>query len=309
MPSRAHETSPARGFPGSSFKYTPLQHVRVLFVSFAQGLFRQAPEGSYRWLPDLEHTEIVITDENPINIEKMEDRPAITFTRSPVQFYSLGIDDMEFFDYRTDKKTKNVLVPGTMNINCLSRVDIESENIAWVISEHVWLLRELFLKQGFFDLGRGNQIGSPSQAGSLIAEDQGDQAYVTTVSVPFQFYRQSSFTPLGHQIARSIELEIDTAIKRVENTSAAQAGHEYPFNEHTCFPPPLAPDASDNYNQTPDPAGTRDVFPLPKQPHPLNPAKRVILRSVRPNQPGLRPPGMGGVSLPIRDPCEGESEL
>ena len=308
MPSRAHESRPNRGFPGSSFKYTPLQHIRVLFVSFAQGLFRQAPTGCFRWNSDLESTEIVITDENPINIQKMQDRPAITFTRSPVQFYSLGIDDMEHFDFRTDKKTKNILVPGTMSINCLSRVDLESENIAWVVSEHIWLLREMFMKMGFFDIGRGNQIGAPSSAGSLVAEDQGDEVYVTTVSVPFQFYRQSSFTPLGVEIAKSIETSINAVNSPVISMGAAQAGHEYPYNEHVCFPPSFAPDASDVYGQTPDPAGT-STQSLPKQPHPLNPAASVVLRSTRPNRVGLRPASMNGVPLPIKDPCEGESEL
>jgi hypothetical protein len=35
--------------PDSSFKYTPLQHVRVLFASFIQGLFHST--GTQTWRP------------------------------------------------------------------------------------------------------------------------------------------------------------------------------------------------------------------------------------------------------------------
>lgn len=309
MPSKAQEAEPTRGFPGSSFKYTPLLHVRVLFTSFVQGLFRAAPAGAFHWDPNLENSEIVITDENPIKYEVMQMRPAITFTRGPIAFTSIGIDDMEDFDHRTDKKTKNVLVPGTMTINCLSRVDLEAEQIAWVIGEHIWLLRELFMKKGFFELGRGITIGSPSPAGTLVAGDSGDEVYAVPIQVPYQFPRQSAFTPLGKEIINSIEFEISTTLRKHASKGPVQTEHELPLSEDRCYPPSFAPDASDTYNRTPDPAGTRTYKQLPVQPHPLNPAAKVIVRSARPNQPGIRGPGMNGVELPIRDHCEGESEL
>jgi hypothetical protein len=116
-------TAPRGGFPASSFRYTPLTHLRVLFVSFVQGLFAEAPVGAYKWFDDLDLSEIYITNENVIVAEKVGQRPAINFTRGPLQFYSLGLDDMEFYDFRTEKKTKNMLVPGTMSINCCSRED------------------------------------------------------------------------------------------------------------------------------------------------------------------------------------------
>lgn len=305
-----HETSPRRGFPASSFRYTPLRHLRVLFVSFVQGLFKAAPAGCYHWNADAEHTEIFITNENTINADRIGSRPAINFTRGPIQFYSLGIDDMEFFDFRTDKKTKNVLVPGTMSINCCSSNDIECDDIAWIVTEHIWLLRELLLKEGFFELGRQPQIAAPTPAGSLVTNDEGQEWYCTAVTIPFQFYRQSSFTPLGNRIARSIELNLKTNDQKLIGTGGpALAGHEYPLNVRRCFPASFAPDASDARGGTPDPAGTKNVPPLPKQTHPLNPAAKVIVRSVRPGKPGVRPAGMNGVVLPIKDPCEGESEL
>lgn len=306
MPAKVIATNPNRGFPGSSFRYTPLQHVRVLFVSFIQGLFAQAPPGAYRWSPDFEVTELVITDESPINIEKIGSRPAITFTRGPVQFYSLGLDDMLGFDFDIERKTKGVLVPGTMSVNCCSRSDLESEQIAWVVAEHIWLLRELLLKQGFFEIGRQPQISAPSPAGSLVANDEGDEWYATTVAIPYQFARKSAFTPLGKKIAANIELSLNTIHDKVLSKGVPQGGHEIPLNVHACFPPSFAPDASDSRGGTPDPTGLHKTS-LPLQPHPLNPAARVVVRTVYPNRAGLRPPSIGGRPIPIADPCMEES--
>lgn len=305
MSAKVSETEGQPTFPGSSFKYTPLRHVRVLFVTFAQGLFQAAPKGSYRWLDDEEQTEIIIQNENRIDPETLGKRPAITFTRGPLEFYSLGIDDRVAYDFALDKKTKGVLVPGTMTVNCISRVELEADDLAWVVAEHFWLLRDLLMKAGFFEVGRAPQIGSPSPAGSIIANDQGDEFTVVPITVPFQFARTSSFTPLGKQIVNNIRQQLTTVVKTFASVGPPLHGHEYPTNV-TAYPPPsFAPAASDARGLTPDPGGRKSPPFLPKQPHPLNPAKTVTVRTVRPLRQGLRQPQPGQV--PITDPCVEES--
>lgn len=289
MPSRVHTTNPTGGFPGSSFKYTPLLHVRVVLTSFLQGLFAEAPPGNYRWSVDEEQTEIIIRDENPIHVQTLQMRPAITLTIGPCQFYSLGLDDMFTYDFSLDRKVKAVLVPGSTTINCCSRVDIEAHNLAWVVSEHIWLLRQLLMKAGFFEIGRNIQIAPPSQAGSIVTGDGADEWYCSSVSVPWQFSRKSAFTPLGQQIAQSIETHVHTRTPLLEDGRGgpALAGHEYPAQTHTQFPPAFAPGATDVYGRTPDPAGTR-TYSLPTAPHPLNPAKLVVVETIRPWRVGAR---------------------
>lgn len=286
MPTKISDTTTSDGFPDSSFKYTPLQHLRVLFVSFVQGLFGAAPVGAYRWSPDINTTEIVVTDETPIQTTKLQHRPGITFTRSSVQLYSAWVDDMMEFDFRTEKKTKSVLVPGTMSINCCSRVDLESEQIAWVVAEHLWLLRELLMKAGFFDVGRQITISAPSPAGSIVAGDQADEWFSTVVAVPFQFYRTSAFTPLGREIVRNIELSLSSNFKGPPTTGVALQTHEFPLSISSQHPSAFAPDAQDNYGRTPQPVRTAPVLPL--QPHPLNPSQMVTVRTVRQGRPGTR---------------------
>lgn len=306
MTGKIPETAPSDGFPDSSFKYTPVRHVRVMFIRFCQGLFHAAPLGCYRWDPDENKTEIVISNENKLDSEVINRRPGLHFTRGPLQFYSLGIDDMLHYEWDIDKKTKAVLVPGTMTINCVSRVQQESEDLAWVVMEHIWLLRHLLMRAGFFEIGRQPQMGSPSPAGSIVANDQGDEFVSTPVSIPFQFSRTSSFTPLGKRIVQSIDFSLN-----YRPTPKYVGVQGLPFSQHFngsnnvkyCPPESFAPDASDAQGLTPDPAGQRQVF-LPKQPHPLNPAQTVSVRTVRTQRPArLHPAG----SVPITDPCVEES--
>lgn len=303
MPSRTRQIRPDRGIEGSSFKYTPLQHLRETFALFCQGLFAAAPPGAYHWSPDLEHTEIVITDENPINAERVGARPAINFIRGPIRFSSIGLDDMVTYEFHTGKKTKEVFVPGTMSINCCSSNDLESEQIAWIVGEMTWLLRELLLGEGgIYEVGREIAMGSPSPAGSIVANDQGSEWYATTLQVPYQMTRRSAFTPLGQTIVQSIEMALSTRAHRVGSNGVPDEG----YNIAACAPEAFS-SASDAQGQTPDPAGLNDHY-LPKI-YPKTPATRV--RATRPlnHRQGLRPPSIGGAPIPIARPCVEESEV
>ena len=288
MTSSVPTTRDRQGFLGSSFRHTPLEHVRTVLISFVQGLFNGAPLGDYHWEPEEERTEIVIRDENPINVEKIGQRPAVNFTMGQTQFYSVGMDDLIDYSFSMGKKTKGILAPGVITINVSSRSDIEAHNLAWVIGEHIWLLRELLLRQGFFEIGRGISISPPSSAGSIVSGDQGDEWYCSSVSVPWQFARKSAFTPLGQHIVDNICVFLNAApAKRVESLGWPDDPSGHPFNIHECLPESFAPLASDAHGGSPDPAGNKTNV-LPRVPHPLNPAKTVTIRTVRPHRAGLR---------------------
>ncbi|MHB8815784.1 MAG: hypothetical protein ACYDAE_21335 [Steroidobacteraceae bacterium] len=307
MPPKTPTTSANGAFPEDSFKYSPLEHVRTLFVRFVQGLFNAAPPGAYHWEPNDEQTEIYVSDENALKAETIGQRPAVTCTRGPIQFYTLGLDDMLSYDIETGTKRKSVLVPGTMVINCCSRAALESERIAWICAEQLWLHREMLMQAGFFEIGRQPAIGSPSPAGSLIVADSGDEWYLTAVTCPFQFYRTSQFSPLGKRIVKEISVSIRERMALVHPqqgpVSSPAPGSPYLVRGH--FPPAYAPAASDVYGGTPEPGSTAPV--LKTVPHPLNPAQRVTIRASRPNSPGLKPPGMGGRPIPIAQPAVKES--
>ena len=303
MPSKVTQTSP---IPEGSFKDSPLERVRTLFAGFIQGLFYAAPPGAYHWEPHADTTEIFISDESPVHTESLGQRPGVSLTRGPVQFYSLGLDDMLALNQETGTKQKSVLVPGTMSINCISRVMLECERIAWIVAEQLWAHRELLMREGFFEVGRQPMIGAPTPAGSLVTGDQGDGYFATTVSCPYQFYRTTNITPLGKHIVRNMALTMHTRVRPAARSlgAAATDGAEFPISLRGCLPPSFSP-ASDAQGNTPAPGEEAPVRPV--VPHPLNPAQLVVVRSSRPNRPGVRPPSIGGRTIPLSDCCVTES--
>lgn len=305
VPSKVTQTSPGLE---NSFKDSPLERVRTLFAGFVQGLFYAAPPGAYHWEPSADTTEIFVSDESPIQTESLGQRPGVSFTRGPVQFYSLGLDDMLSYNFETGSKQKSVLVPGTMAINCISRASLESERLAWIIAEQLWANRELLMREGFFEIGRQPVIGAPSAAGSLVAGDMGDEYTVTTVTCPYQFYRTTNITPLGKQIVNAMTLMVRSRLRgNVGSLGPVDTnGVEYPFSIHTCPPDPFSP-ASDVRGNTAAPGEEAPLLPV--VPHPLNPAQRVVVRAIRPNSPAVKPPSIGGRTIPLSDSCVPESSL
>lgn len=311
MPSKPTRVTPRGVASEDSFKDEPLQQVRLMYLGFVAGLFSACPKGQYHW-EEGDDTEIVVTDEHPIRTENVGARPAVSFTRSPVQFYSLGNDDMLRFDFTTGRKTKVAIIPGTMSINCCSRNDLESESIAWKIAEHLWLLRETLMGYDkFFEIGRQPQLSATSPAEGIVQGDHGEEWYCTTVSSPFQFPRMSQFTPLNKQVVQSIELQIRTRLLTIGSQStggpvASANGADPGLNFQVRPPPGYMQEASDAHGRRPDPAGL-----LPDPPffaaHPLDPARTVVVRRSKPYRPGLRPLSMNGHRLPIADSSVEES--
>jgi hypothetical protein len=307
VPTRVPRTEPRGALPSSSFKYNPLQHVRYLYTIFVQGLFYRAPRGAYHWEEELQDSEIVITAEAPLNTTTLGDRPGITFTRAPIAFRHLGFDDMLKVDAASGQKMKGLLIPGTMIVNCCSKNDLESEQIAWVTAEGIWLLRDQLMQQGFYDIGRNIQISAPSKAGGVVEGDGAQEFYCTSITSPFQFQRTSVFTPLGQRLLQGLTLQMglnpQASLQQGIPIPGGTGPVDPPFEQDVYPPPPFAPGAGNpNIRSLGNPSG------LPLVPHPLDPSKLVIVRPVRADQPGVRPPSINGQVLPILAPPVTSSE-
>jgi hypothetical protein len=298
MPTSVPKNSAGPGTSGSSFQDNPLRQVRYLYTTFIQGLFSFRPPGSYHWTEDMKRTEVVVTDESPLHIEVLGGRPGITFTRAPVGAFHLGFDDMILYDPTTGRKTKSMLNAGTMVINCCSRVDLESEHLAWVCYEYIWLLRDLLMKAGFYDVGRGMQVGSPTPAGKIVEGDAGDEYYCTTVTSPYHFQRTSEFTPLNAIMLKELAVRLSTnplALVASGQNIASSPNGDLPYQVNDTPPAPFAPGA---------PTGTPGLDLVP---HPMDPSRLVSVRVIRGNQGGFRTFAPSGASLPIPAPTVEES--
>lgn len=187
----------------------PLLLIRRLVLTFLQGLFEQQDPGCFQWNEDLEESEIVITDEAPINLERVGARPAISTVRGTVQWGQTSLDEKQTYNMATEQRTHIDLLRGTLSINCCSRVDLESEYIAWIVANHMWLLRRLLMKfTPVHEIGRGNSIGSPSPAGAIVSGDTEGEWINTVVTVPFFLQVGGKVTPLNLPALNSIEAKL-----------------------------------------------------------------------------------------------------
>jgi len=195
--------------PLVTWEEQPLLQIRKLVLTFLQGLFEQQTPGCFQWVENLEETEIVITDEAPIKLEVVGVRPAISTVRGTVQWGQTSLDEKQSYNMATEQRTHTDLLRGSLSINCCSRVDLESEYIAWIVANHMWLLRRLLMKfTPVHEIGRGNAIGSPSPAGAIVSGDSEGEWINTVVTIPFFLQVGGKVRPLNVQLLKRIEAKL-----------------------------------------------------------------------------------------------------
>jgi hypothetical protein len=175
----------------------PLNYAVTCFVAFLQSIFEEAPEGYFHWRLLMEETEIVITEDNPIKIETIERKPVVSVVLGPTRFNGTSLDDLLSVDAKNASETHVDLLPGTMSLNCMSKVPQEARFIAWLCARTIWNLRKLFIREaGFHEVGRNISIGSVSPAGAFVQGDTEGEWHVVPVSCPFFLRWTDKVTPL-----------------------------------------------------------------------------------------------------------------
>lgn len=183
---------------GDSYLDDPLNYSVRAFIAFLQTIFEARPAGFYQWRPQIEETELVVTEENPIKLAATEQRPAITVVLGPTRFNGSSLDDLVGVSTKTAQERHTDLIPGNMTLNCLSRVPQECRFLAWQCARMTWILRKVFIAETLFhEMGRNNQIGSVSPAGDLVVGDTEGEWHVAKVTCPFFLQWSDTVTPLS----------------------------------------------------------------------------------------------------------------
>lgn len=208
----------------SSWAEDPLFHITRLCLGFLQGLFEQAPVGCFHWVDDYEQSELTITDDQPIDYDVVNKRPAIVTVQSPVAFGRTSMDQMMETSIQTGTRVHSDLLSGHQSFNCLSRNKVEARHIGWLVARHIWILRRMFLKAGFNDFGQGVQISAPSPAGAIV-QGAGDTEIINvTVTTPFRYQWTERITPLNQIVVQSIEARLSIAAGQVYTPTPAITG-------------------------------------------------------------------------------------
>lgn len=172
----------------SSWGENPLFHLIRICILFVQELFTDPPEGAnFRWTPDDETTRLYITDETPVKSEVIQKRPGIATVRSGFNWAGLGLDQKRNHRIKTGEEIFTDMLSGNITFNCMSRVPVEAEYLAWLVSRHLWIFRHLLMQLGFHKIAEGQQILARSPAGALVSGDTEGEIINVPVIVPAHF--------------------------------------------------------------------------------------------------------------------------
>ena len=214
----------------ASWLEDPLNYMIRAFIAFLQTIFEEAEPGHLHWSSRFEDTEIVITEENPIGLDALEQRPAISVIMGQTRFNGTSMDDLQGIDMTTGMETHTDLLPGTMSLNCLSKVRQESRFIAWICARTLWNLRKLFIKETHIhDVGRNITITPTTPAGALAQGDSVSEWVSTSVMIPYFLQWRDQVTPLKHDWSgRPIEM-----LQHIEMRLRTRMGDAQPNLTHT----------------------------------------------------------------------------
>lgn len=210
-------TIPEHGY--TSGNYSPLYVIVRHLVDFLKWRFSLAPRGAYHWVgevdtsPEQSGTEIFIAADTPLHEESVGQRPAITVLRSHASFQGVGLGDLAYVDLASGSKARMDLIPTTVVIAALSKIPVECETLAWVISDQIFSLREEIIRTepSLLYIGSRASIAPPTPAGSLMAGSTAHEWTAVTLSYPTYLQHNVGTVPLGKAVISKWGITTNTA--------------------------------------------------------------------------------------------------
>jgi hypothetical protein len=140
------------------------------------------------WSPNLDETEIVITDQTPLTLSTIGQRPAIVVIPGQAQFANLAIGNLEDLDPFTGNRIHRDLISSSLTYNCISRNGVEAGRIAWYLGSHIKKLRVFLQQQGpFTEIGQTVVFAPETPPGAIVPDAVDSSAINRAVIVPYQY--------------------------------------------------------------------------------------------------------------------------
>ncbi len=180
----------------------PLYYFTAIFLSFLQGLFKQRPEGSYKYSEDENLTEIIISDQVSNTKETV---PRIIAARGPSQIMTMFMDDMTSLSMKTEERKRTSLISIPMTINCIAKIGPEAQELAFFVAHNIWAHRFLLNQWGIHKIDRNFSISPESPTEAIFAPSVVPEGIMVTVVVPFIVRWTVITTPNNNPKVRELE--------------------------------------------------------------------------------------------------------
>ena len=181
------------------------------WLIWLQGLFRVRPLGQYRWSPNMTETEIVITDQNPDEVERTNKRPIISTARGPATFLSTSISQTQYLDIATDAKKVIDIISSSVTISVVAREGLEAQSLAYTIFRMIPVFKPSILRLGrMHHIGNNITVTPETQQGQILPGSSTPEWKMVQVIVPFTVQEViSSESKDFHAMVREVSLLLD----------------------------------------------------------------------------------------------------
>ena len=196
----------------------PLLYFTKVFVRFLQVVFATFEKGSYKWEPDFELTDIIISDQGVLGSDVVEKHPAIVCMRGQADWSNISMNQFKGFEFETGKSTHTDLVSASMQYCCLAKEGLEAQRIAWIAGYATRVLKRNLYRAGMHRVGENLGYGSEEDADSLTP-DSVHGLKMVRVSVPFFFQDTYSIAPVDNLLLKDLDLRLTSQV----NSAAPQA--------------------------------------------------------------------------------------
>jgi len=198
----------------------PLFHFTKVFVRFLQVVFHSFEKGSYRWEPDLEQTDITISDQFTVNNPAAEKRPSIVCMRGQADWLNVSMDQFKSFDFATGARSHTDLVASAMLYSCLSREGLEAQRLAWIAGYATRTLKRHLMRLGMHRVGENVGYSAEMPAERIIPDAKGYRA--VQVMVPFFFQDTYSIAPIDNLLLKGLDLRLTSeAVSQSESQASS----------------------------------------------------------------------------------------
>jgi len=187
-----------------------LQATRAWLI-FLQGLFKNRPPGHYRWNQNHAETEIIITDQNPDDVDRTNKRPIISTTRGPATWSSTSMSQTQYLSLASPNRNVIDMFSCSMTISVTAREGLEAQAIAYTIFKMIPVFRSGITRLGHMHaIGNNVTISPETQQGQLVPGSSSPEWKMVQIVVPFYVQEVISVNEDNfHSMVRAVTLHLE----------------------------------------------------------------------------------------------------
>ena len=157
------------------------------WIAWIKSLFASRPVGQFRWVPNESETEIIITDQGPINAESPHYRPAIITALGPGSWTGTGLTQrLQMAPFPLDAPTVySGMSSVNFSITCVAREGAEARRLGYYLYRLIPVFEPILQKFGLHGVTAALVIGQENPAESLVQGSSMPEWKAVTIQAPF----------------------------------------------------------------------------------------------------------------------------